>query len=55
MSASNCVSTVWDERLAREKEDHVKWQELLRMELEACAEPGCLDMGTHIIIVGRKD
>ena len=27
---------------------------VLRMEVEACAEAGCLDMGTHILVVGRK-
>lgn len=55
ISASNCVSTVWDQLLTEAKEDPEKWQEVLRMELEACKEDGCLDMGTHIIVVGRKD
>jgi len=40
--------------LAEIRADEGKWQELLRMELEACAEPGCLDMGTHLIGVARK-
>jgi hypothetical protein len=26
----------------------------MEMELEACREPGCLDMGTHLIAVGIK-
>ncbi|MBT3343411.1 MAG: hypothetical protein HN712_24820 [Gemmatimonadetes bacterium] len=30
------------------------WDELLRMELEATREEGCLDMGTHIIVVATK-
>ena len=30
------------------------WRQLLEMEIEACREPGCLDMGTHIIAVVRK-
>lgn len=30
------------------------WQHLLELELEACREPGCVDMGTHIIAVCRK-
>jgi 2-polyprenyl-3-methyl-5-hydroxy-6-metoxy-1,4-benzoquinol methylase len=55
ISASNCVSTVWDHLLTEAKGDPEKWQEVLRMELEACKEDGCLDMGTHIIVVGRKD
>jgi 2-polyprenyl-3-methyl-5-hydroxy-6-metoxy-1,4-benzoquinol methylase len=55
MSASNCVSTVWEELLREAKEDPDKWQEVLRMELEACREDGCLDVGTHMIVVGRKN
>lgn len=54
MSASNCVSTAQDAHLSQIKKDAGKWQEVLRMELEACREPGCLDMGTHIIVVGRR-
>jgi len=26
----------------------------LEIELEACREPGCLDMGSHILAVARK-
>jgi len=54
MSASNCLSLTHDEILATFSEDSAEWQELLRMELEACAQDGCLDMGTHIILVGEK-
>jgi len=54
MSASNCLSTRWDERLSTLKDDPASWDELLRMELEACRQEGCLDMGTHIILVGEK-
>ena len=54
LSASNCLSLGWEELLAEIRADEAKWQELLRMELEACAEPGCLDMGTHLIGVARK-
>lgn len=54
MSASNCVSTGQDAHLSQIKEDAGKWQEVVRMELEACREAGCLDMGTHIIVVGRR-
>lgn len=55
ISASNCVSNCWDELLIEVKADPEKWQELLRMELEACSEEGCLGMGSHIIVVGRKE
>jgi hypothetical protein len=48
MSASNCLSVNWDEHFSEIKNDSEKWDELLRMELEACRQEGCLDMGTHI-------
>jgi hypothetical protein len=35
------------------RNDADKWNELLRMELEACAEEGCLNMGTHLIAVAK--
>lgn len=54
LSASNCLSLVWDESLKQIKSDRHKWNELLRMEIEACADDGCLNMGTHIIAVARK-
>ena len=31
------------------------WAHLIEMEIEACREPGCLDMGTHLIAVCRKN
>ncbi len=55
MSASNCISTVWGERLAEARKDPVQWQQLLELELAACREPGCLDMGTHTIAIARKE
>lgn len=54
LSASNCLSLMWDETLRQIKLDSDKWNELLRMEIEACADYGCLNMGTHIIAVARK-
>jgi ubiquinone/menaquinone biosynthesis C-methylase UbiE len=54
MSASNCISTNHDDCLAGLDDESEEWKELLRMELEACQEPGCLDMGTHIILIGEK-
>jgi len=54
LSASNCLSTGWNESLAAIRDDAVKWGELLRLELEACAQAGCLDMGTHLIGVARR-
>lgn len=54
MSASNCLSTRFEEALVAIRPDETRWDELLRMELEACQEPGCLDMGTHLIAVVRR-
>jgi SAM-dependent methyltransferase len=54
ISASNSLSAAWGERLVEIRQDAAKWQELLRMELEASQESGCLDMGTHIIAVIEK-
>jgi SAM-dependent methyltransferase len=54
VSASNCLSLTWNETLTGIREDDEKWEELLQMELEACAQPGCLDMGTHLVVVARK-
>jgi SAM-dependent methyltransferase len=42
-------------QLAAIRANPTQWAELLRMELEASAEPGCLDMGTHLIFVTRKE
>ena len=54
VSASNCISTGWREELKAIRDDSVRWDELLRMELEACQQPGCLDMGTHLLAVIQK-
>ena len=54
MSASNCLSTHFEESLVAIRHDEAHWNDLLQMELEACREPGCLDMGTHIIAVVRR-
>jgi len=54
MSASNCLSATWDEELKAIRDNPAAWEHLLEMELEACAESGCLDMGTHLIAVCRK-
>jgi SAM-dependent methyltransferase len=53
-SASNSLSLTWNEDLKEIKDNPDKWHELLRMELEASAEDGCLNLGTHIIAVARK-
>ena len=54
LSASDCLSATWAEHLNTIREDKDTWRHLLEMELEACREPGCLDMGTHLIAICRK-
>lgn len=54
MSASNGLSINWTDEDCGYPEDRVRWEELLRMELEACRQPGCLDMGTHLLFVGER-
>lgn len=54
LSASNCISLTWNETLKEIRNDTDKWNELLRMELEACADDGCLNMGTHMIAIAAK-
>jgi len=53
ISASNCLATNWTEMLAEISEDDPMWTHLIEMEIEACREPGCLDMGTHLIALCR--
>lgn len=52
MSASNCLSARQGEDL--DDLDGDTWDELVRMEIEASRQPGCIDMGTHLIGVGLK-
>jgi SAM-dependent methyltransferase len=54
LSASDCLSATWTELLEIVQQDDALWRFLLEMELEACREPGCVDMGTHTIAVCRK-
>jgi SAM-dependent methyltransferase len=54
MSASQALSTGWGELLTSLRASPEAWEALLAMELEASAEPGALDMGTHIIAAARK-
>ena len=54
LSASNCLSVGWGERLGAIEEGSDLWEHLLEMELEACRDPGAVAMGSHIIAVCRK-
>lgn len=54
MSASRALSTGWGELTAELHSSPEAWAELLQMELEASAQPGALDLGTHILAAARK-
>lgn len=54
MSATGVLSVNWGKQLADIPEDSEQWRHLIEMELEACCEPGCLDLGTHLIAVCRN-
>ncbi|HDZ08262.1 hypothetical protein LCGC14_0024160 [marine sediment metagenome] len=54
MSASNSLSSIHIDTLENIRQDPEKWRELIGMEIEACASPGLVESGTHIIVVARK-
>jgi SAM-dependent methyltransferase len=54
ISASNALATAHHPGLDGLRKDKQRWATLLDLELEACANPGCLDMGTHLIAVAAK-
>ena len=55
MSACNCLSVNYDDMLSDFEPDSEEWAELVEMEIEASKEPGCLDVGTHIIAVAQPE
>lgn len=54
LAASNCLSTVWGASLDAIRADDARWAELLAMEVEATQQPGCLDVGSHMIAVIQR-
>lgn len=54
LSASGCLASPEDAQMENLRKDAGFWAELLRMELEASAEPGCQDMGTHLVAAARR-
>jgi len=54
MFTSNVLTATWGEKLREVSEDSETWRHMMELELEACREPGCLDMGTHLVAVCRK-
>lgn len=54
MAASNALSLNYGEALKDIRQDAEKWAFLLEMELQACAQPGSWDLGTHLLGVVQK-
>ena len=54
MSASNWASLGDPQLLAELENDHAQWTRFVDKEVRACAEPGALDGGTHILIAARR-
>ena len=54
ISASGCLSATWQDMLGSWRDDKAIWEHLLDLEIEACRQPGCLDMGTHVLVVAHK-
>ena len=54
LSASDCLAVNWSEMLGEISEDDPRWSALIEMEIEASREPGCVDMGTHMIAACRR-
>lgn len=54
ISASNCLTSTWKDLLFTWRSDERMWRHLIELEIEASREPGCLDLGSHIIVVARK-
>lgn len=52
-SASNWASLGDEATLARLEADAARWQRFLEHEVAACAEPGALDGGTHILFAAK--
>lgn len=54
LSSVNSLSGTWNEALAEIRQDEARWASLMEWEVQAGAEPGALDMGTHILAVVKK-
>ena len=54
MSSSNWASLNDPEVLTELESDFARWERFLKHEVAACAEPGALDGGTHILFAARR-
>ena len=53
-SAANFLSAGNNEIAEMWLADPARWERFLEWELSACADPGALDGGTHIVVVARR-
>jgi len=54
MAASNALATNLDPLLEEIRSDPIRWDTLLACERLACAHPGFLDGGTHLIAAAQR-
>jgi len=54
VSASASISIGNDDVCKRWMADPAMWERFLAWEIDACAQPGAVDGGTHIIAVVRR-
>ena len=55
MSASNWASLADDDVVSQLEGDHDRWARFLDHEVAACAQPGAVDGGTHILFAAHLD
>jgi hypothetical protein len=55
VSASNWASLADEDVVSELERDHDSWLTSLDHEVAACAEPGAVDRGTHILFAARPD
>ena len=54
LSASDCLSVGWAEQLSQIDRGDPRWEHLIEMEVDACRDPGCAGLGSHIVVAARK-
>jgi SAM-dependent methyltransferase len=54
LTAINALSSAGHPGLDALRKDKKRWQTLLDLEWQACAQPGLLDTGTHLIAVAQR-
>ncbi|MHB8379698.1 MAG: class I SAM-dependent methyltransferase [Acidimicrobiales bacterium] len=55
MSASNWASLNEPDVIERLEADPIRWTRFIEHEVAACAEPGALDGGTHVLFAVQRD